>query len=270
MKLLSWNVNVRRDAAGQVAVLAGYAPDVVALQEVARGRVPAFREAFAAIGLPYVAETMSGWANPEGNRQRERGVLIAARWPLVLLPDAPAFAVPWTERLLSVQLHAPHSAVELHTIYMPTGVHSTEPKLSTLTRLCARLACASAVPRILCGDFNLPQAELPDGTLVTFAQNRKANGGYSHPTSADKQAMHAAEHGLMRTLAAHDLPDVFRQLHGFAVTDASWFAPNSSTGFRLDHVFASRRLRAQSCRYLHGLRENGWSDHSAMEAVFAP
>lgn len=270
LKLLSWNVNVRRDAAGQVAALAAFAPDVIALQEVARGRVAAFREAFAAVGLPHVAETMSAWANGEGNRQRERGVLIAARWPLAPLPDAPAFAVPWPERVLSVRLHTPYGEIELYTVYMPTGVHHPEPKLSTLTRLCARLACERAVPRILCGDFNLPQAELPDGTLVTFAQTRRANGGYSMPTAAGKRAMHAAEHAVMRGLAAHDLPDVYRQLHGFAATDASWVAPNSGAGFRLDHVFASRCLRARSCRYLHGLREGGWSDHSAVEVVFAP
>ncbi len=269
MKLLSWNVNVRRDAAGQVAALAPYAPDIVALQEVARGRVAAFRGAFAAIGLPHMAETMGAWANPEGNRQRERGVLIAARWPLVPLPDAPAFAVPWPERLLSVRILAPGGEIKLHNVYMPMSVRYAEPKLTTLTRLCDRLACGSATPCILCGDFNLPQAELADGTLITFAQTRTKSGGYTLPTSAGKRAMHAAEHRVMRSLADHDLPDVYRQLHGFGATDASWFAPNSGAGFRLDHVFASRCLRARSCRYLHDVRERRLSDHSAVEAVFA-
>lgn len=270
MKLISWNVNVRRDAAGQVGALAGYAPDIVALQEVARGRVAAFRAAFAAMGLPHVAETMGAWTNPDANRLRERGVLVAARWACEPLPDAPAFALPWPERLLSVRVAVPGGAVELHNVYVPVGARTAEPKLMTLTRLAARLACDCAAPRILCGDFNLPQAELPDGTLVTFAQTRTphAASGYSLPVSAGRRAMHAAEAKIMRALADHDLPDVYRQLHGFAATDASWFAPNSGRGFRLDHVFASRSLMARSCRYLHTLRERNLSDHSAVEVVF--
>lgn len=267
MKLISWNVNVRRDVVGQVAALATYGPDIVALQEVTHPRVPLFRAAFAAIGLPHVAETMSAWTNPDANRYRERGVLLASRWACRPLPASPGLALPWPERLLSAQVCAPGGDIALHTIYVPTGVRGPEPKLTTLTRLYARLACHSATPRILCGDFNLPQEEQPDGTLVTFAQTRTATG-YTLPVAVWKRRMHAAEGLMMRSLADYDLPDVYRQLHGFDRTDASWVAPNSGRGFRLDHVFASRALRVRSCRYLHELRERCLSDHSAVETVF--
>jgi len=45
MKVISWNVNVRRGAEGQVAALAAYAPDVVALQEVTAAGVRGERTA---------------------------------------------------------------------------------------------------------------------------------------------------------------------------------------------------------------------------------
>jgi hypothetical protein len=39
---------------------------------------------------------------------------------------------------------------------------------------------------------------------------------------------------------------------------------------RLDHILASSELRPGDCEYIHGWRELGLSDHSAMEALFEP
>ena len=39
---------------------------------------------------------------------------------------------------------------------------------------------------------------------------------------------------------------------------------------RLDHVLASASLGAVTCDYIHGWREAGLSDHSAIEAAFRP
>ena len=75
----------------------------------------------------------------------------------------------------------------------------------------------------------------------------------------------------MLGLAEHDLADVFRALNGYSATDASWVARRGEKrwGRRYDHIFASRRLAASACRYLHDWREQGLSDHSAIEADFA-
>ncbi len=40
-------------------------------------------------------------------------------------------------------------------------------------------------------------------------------------------------------------------------------------GRRYDHIFASRKLAETSCHYEHPWREQGLSDHSAIEADFA-
>jgi len=274
LKVISWNVNVRRDVTRQVAALASFMPDIVALQEVTAARVPLFRAAFAAIGLPYLSETASAYTDVAANRCRDRGVLVASRWPGTVLAVPLECALPWPERLLSLRLHTAWGEIELHNVYVPSiggGNRSLDAKLLTLERLYATLAHASHTPRILCGDFNLPQHETTGGEIITFAQTRRPNGGsdgYSIPQVAGTRRIHAAELAIMRGLAGHDLIDVYRALHGYGTTDASWHG--RTTGYRLDHLFAARSLGAVSCRYLHNVRERNLSDHSALEAVFAP
>ena len=63
---------------------------------------------------------------------------------------------------------------------------------------------------------------------------------------------------------------MFRALHGFGVVEKSWLWRNRGAegGFRLDHIVASTALSPRGARYLHGPRDEGLSDHSAMEADF--
>lgn len=271
MKIVSWNVNVRRDAEGQVAALATYMPDVVALQEVKAARIPIFREAFAAIGLPHVYETASACTAITDNLCRDRGVLTASRWPCALLPVPLDHTMPWPERLLSVCIDTPWGKVILNNVYVPpigSSKGSREVKVLTLEQLHAHLASVSNIPRILCGDFNVPQEETPEGVVITFAQTRRPDG-YSMPQAPWKLREHQTELNIMQDLAAYDLADVYRALHGYAGTDVSWLG--QTTGYRLDHLFAAASLGAVSCRYLHELRDvQKLSDHSALEAVFAP
>ena len=72
-------------------------------------------------------------------------------------------------------------------------------------------------------------------------------------------------------LADYDLADVFRAVNGYSASDAGWLARRGETEWRrrADHIFASRRLRETSGRYLHAWRERRLSDHSAIEADFA-
>ncbi len=81
----------------------------------------------------------------------------------------------------------------------------------------------------------------------------------------------AAERSILTGLAAHDLADVFRQLHGYGVSEFSWRLKRHGefTDRRFDHVFASAALHPIECRYVHDWREAGLSDHSALEVEFA-
>lgn len=52
--------------------------------------------------------------------------------------------------------------------------------------------------------------------------------------------------------------------------DYSWFGRTCGdgrrNGYRFDHTFitATHTSAVRECRYLHGIRENGLSDHAAM------
>jgi endonuclease/exonuclease/phosphatase family metal-dependent hydrolase len=124
-------------------------------------------------------------------------------------------------------------------------------KAETFELVYAQLARTSAVPRILCGDFNAPLDELPDGTVL--------------PWGPDKRTA-TAEMALMTGLFAFDMVDVYRSLHGYADRAPSWYG--LKRGYRLDHVLASSSLRPSACRYLDEHRVDRLSDHAPVEAVF--
>jgi exodeoxyribonuclease-3 len=67
-----------------------------------------------------------------------------------------------------------------------------------------------------------------------------------------------------------ELLDLWRSQHGSDMQEWSWWS--SKYGFRLDHVFGNsallRRYGAFDCRYDHGPRERGMSDHSAIMVTF--
>lgn len=62
--------------------------------------------------------------------------------------------------------------------------------------------------------------------------------------------------------------DAFRELHGYAQREPSWtwrVIAGHAGGWRLDHLFTSRELHPHLAKYHHAWREEGLSDHSALE-----
>ncbi len=279
MRLISWNVSRAGQARipHQVAALADRAPDIVALQEVRVNRIPEYRSALHAAGFAHVLDGFTGVSADLGSK-RASGVLIASRWPCAV-SDSAQLGLPWPERLLSAIVATAWGRVELHTVYVPVtyGGRDLAVRIQTLERLYAGLACPAARHRILCGDFNLPQHETAAGEVITFGQTRRKSGLFA----VTNAAMHASERKVLTGLAAFDLTDVYRTLHGYERQEFSWYHVSSGNGFRLDHLLASRSLRARECRYLDafrtvapeaytGLGFNKLSDHAAMEVVFDP
>ena len=106
---------------------------------------------------------------------------------------------------------------------------------------------------------------------MVFGENLKKDGTIvpqrhrGHPPARWSNG----ERQVILGLTEFGLPDVFRQLHGYEVKEASWWLPqDKSVGRRFDHVFASPALRPASCSYLHEVRLNGLSDHSALVVDF--
>ncbi|MFN8150146.1 MAG: endonuclease/exonuclease/phosphatase family protein [Solirubrobacterales bacterium] len=263
ISLLSWNVAGRVALhPEQAAAVARREPDVVCLQEVRASTAPRWRRALADAGLPHALDS-SGVS--DGRRLFS---LTASRRPLHEL--APIGA-PQPERVLSALVDSPLGPLELHNAHVPPADRATAgiTKIETCEALLLALGRPDPRPgghRVLCGDLNTPRYESEDGSVVeTFAPE--------HP--AVEARWDRAERGLLLGLAdggEDGLVDAFRAVHGYDRRDVSWVMHTRARrkhAHRLDHVLASTSLRVAGCDYIHGWREAGLSDHSAIEATFA-
>jgi exonuclease III len=258
VRLITWNVARRVEAlAAQAAALGERAPDVVALQEVTARTLPLWEAALATVGLPSLACTL-GAADPARAPAgpRRTGVLLAARAPLE--PLAGLLPVPWPETALAARV----DGIEVHTVHVPNAANGAI-KPQTLAAVRVGLAERTG-PRVLCGDLNTPRRELADGTVWSFARDSQ---GRLRPERAG--FWDAAETGVVPGLRDLGFRDAFRALHGYAERSPSWTWRRISGhggGWRLDHVFCSAELEPVACRYHHDWRDDGLSDHSALEA----
>jgi exonuclease III len=253
VRIVSWNLNVRRDGCSQVEALARLRPDVVVLQEVNAATWAVVGSALEAAGFPYRASGV-GLLPPGASQTLPRFVAVASRY--AIQPAAPA-CVPAPEVIVCVEIDSPLGPVEVIGVHVPTIAKGWVLKVETEEGLAARLAAPAGAPRIVCGDFNAPKAELPDGTVVPFCGPRDLRG-------------RAAELVVVGDPGRFGLADAFRALHGYDAADRSWWWKRHGTtgGYRLDHIFASAELRPLECGYAHELREGGLSDHSPIYAEF--
>lgn len=265
MILLSWNTAGRSKRTGeQVAFLARRQLDLVALQEVTPTSLRALQPCLREAGFVYQQHSLTA---ASASDKRRSGVLVASRMPLARLTPA---SVPWPETVLSVQAKINDSVIELHCAHVPPGSSNGWIKVETLEGIYDRLARVSSAPRVLCGDFNTPQAETFTGDVITWAQKFNDAGAVvtrRRILGGDAARWDAAERSVLLRLADFDLRDTFRQLNGYSREDFSWYLTRKGkiVGRRYDHVFASLELDAVRCDYLHEAREKRLSDHSPLE-----
>ena len=135
------------------------------------------------------------------------------------------------------------------------------------------IAATAPATQILCGDFNVPQVETADGLIVTWGERISGTGvvrmrRLRRGQPADR--WDRAERGAMQGQPESILVDAYRNLHGYGREDFSWFLKRKTlrVGRRFDHAFCSREITILRCEYLHDLREQRLSDHSALELDF--
>jgi exonuclease III len=191
----------------------------------------------------------------------------------MFLPDGPRFRFP--ERFLSVVAKTDFGPVEIHAAHGLTGTGHGWDKIEMLEAIYERLARKVRRHRILCGDFNTPRRETPDGEIITFGQRVREN----LPPRLRKiirgksgARWDAGERNILTGLKDFDLADVFREIHGYDVQEMSWTTWRKSKQFggRFDHIFASAALNATNAEYLHEAREAGLSDHSPLVVECRP
>ncbi len=274
LSLVSWNVAGRvQRMRERLDAIGSFAPDILALQEVTAATLPSYREGLHGLGLHHIADSLMLAASARKlTGPRKYCEMLASRWPLDELPPA-EFEIPWPERVLSAIVHAPDGDIEVHVAHLPTGVGHGWTKIETFEGIVERLACPPDMPRILCGDFNSPQAE-NDGEIITWGQEvGPGRRGVPQPPCG---RWDSGERSVLEGLANHDLADVFRRLHP-QDEEHSWVWRGRGKGGasktvrrRFDHIFASESLGAIDCHYVHDVRKAGLSDHSAIVAEFVP
>jgi exonuclease III len=255
MRVVSWNLNVRRDWARQVRALESLRPDIVVLQEVTAASWRGLQPLLADAGLSF--QVSGAELIPPGvSQQLARFVSVASVWPI--RPGLPA-AVPAPEVVVCVEIDSPRGPVELIGVHVPTMAKGRTLKVETEEGLATRLAVATGNPRLVCGDFNAPKGETNDGLVIPFASRR------------DTRA-HEAELSLVACPGRYGMADAFRAVNGYGAPDRSWWwkRGENTGGYRLDHIFASMTLKPTECAYRHDFRLARLSDHSLIYATFAP
>ena len=252
MRLITWNVNRRVSVLdAQAAALATRAPDVVALQEVTSRSWPLWRGALADAGLPHaICSLDTAHAARTPATRRRTGVAIATCEPLEPVEPIP---VPWPETTLAAGI----GGTVVHTAHVPNAANGWI-KPHTLAALRVGLGERTG-PRVLCGDFNTPRRESPDGSVISFARDSR---GRLRPERGEP--WDAAELGIVPGLRELGFADAFRAVHGYAQREPSWVWRHGG-GWRLDHVFAAG-LVVHDAVYHHAWRDGGLSDHSPLEA----
>ena len=153
-----------RRLAEQVGRVSEAGADVICLQEVTPRTRGVWQEALVEAGWPQVALAAADADATLGQPGRPLHVLTAARGPLQArhIPD-----LPWPERGLSTLV----DGLEVVNLHSPISPKPGLVKVRTHEAVFAHLAGGRG-PRLVCGDFNTPRREHPDGRVWTFARDQ--------------------------------------------------------------------------------------------------
>jgi exodeoxyribonuclease III len=262
IRLITWNVARRASLLpDQATAVARREPDVVALQEVTRRTASLWWRAFELMGLTHVRASASGdsiTGRPSAGRTL---VMVGSRFALEDAEEP--LAVPWPECAVSVLAQTSSGQLEVHCVHVPNAANGWV-KVQTLQALRSGLGTPGRAPRVLCGDLNTPRRELPDGRTISFACDSR---GRVRPDRGPE--WDAAELGVVPGLRDVGYRDAYRTVHGYDSRSPSWTwktIAGHDGGWRLDHIFVSAELRPLASQYHDDWREEGLSDHSALEA----
>lgn len=266
MKLISWNIAGRvSNNQAQIEALLNCKPSIICLQEIRKNALVTLRHLLAQAGYIYIDDTVH-LAISHG---RVKGSLTASQYPGETLIDY--IPTPHPESVLSSRLQTPFGSIDLHNAHIPNGSSYGWKKIETFEAIFQTLSTEKDHLRILCGDFNSPQAESPPEETITWGQRIKKN----NQVVLGKRDIrwHEGEYSVIRGLEKHNLVDAFRTLHGFQEEAYSFVVKRKGdivSKRRFDHIFCSRELNVQQCSYLYELLELNLSDHAAIEGIFSP
>ena len=175
------------------------------------------------------------------------------------------------EKILNANISLGDTTLELWNVRaVPGSIHNQE-KIKILENVCNRIMKESSMPCILAGDFNSPNRELADGTIIPWR--------YEDEGEIAEQWVEA-EMNILRGLEDKGMVDVFREQHGYGdldILDVSHatqteeplsVSPAEVEGKRFDHMIASTDLNPQECWYEY--EGFSCSDYAPLVAEFSP
>ena len=172
MKIISWNVgrNLRK-IDKQLSILEEN-PDVLCLQEVTQKSFLEFQKKLLGYydHIAFSLDLIEDKNLLKGARRL--GVLVASKFE-IQYRDIDEFDIPWRERVLNLDIIAPQKFL-FYGVYIPPGSSNKWIKIETLEGLYNGLLTQTDYPKIMCGDFNVPQEENENG-VITFAQKIQKN-----------------------------------------------------------------------------------------------
>lgn len=301
MKVLSWNVQgafpyyTPPDRINdQLRYLDEKAdcPDVIALNEVNRFRREIWLDGLRELGYTEIVHTLD-WAEelgesdvpPHQDYNHTNGNLTAVHdmfeghdlerlhpsiregaWENEDLKD---WDTNFPEKILHSTLEVDGSALEFWNIRAVPGSMHGEEKVKILQNTSNRIRKGSDPPCLLTGDFNAPDRELADGTIIPWRYGEEKEVA---------EMWVEAELGILRGLEDVGMVDVFRELHGYGNLDILDVSHATQTenpasvpeteveGKRFDHMIASKNLAPEACWYAQDAFT--YSDHAPLVGRF--
>lgn len=264
MRIITWNLAGRKKTlSNQIEYLISNKPHLVCLQEVTIGTVKPLISKLREAGYNYTAHTISESHTKQG--PRKYGLLIASKSAVKPIEMAD---VPWPERILAVQAQYDSNTFTVLTTHIPPGSSNGWKKVEMLQSV-AEHSTKMPMPQVVCGDFNCPKEELPDGTVITWAQRTWKDGSIHVARGYTK--WDAAEREIIEKFPHKGLLDVPRSLHGNEARMYSYFDIRKgkiTASRRYDHLFASEQLSPIRAQYDDTPRAAGLSDHAPLIVDF--
>lgn len=283
MRVLTWNVKgafpyqSKDEIEAQVEYLVSLEerPDLLLLNEVNQYRREFTRELLREeLGYDGILDTLS-WANElrestvqphhdightNGNLTAVRDPDAIERKPLELFDekyddeDVKHLSTHYPEKILVTSCEFDGVETEVWNVRAVPGSMKGEEKIKIFETVYHRLMNGPETLRILAGDFNSPDEELPDGQAVT------------HIDDKDPKIRHRwrnAALNILKGLGHVGMVDVFRYQWGYGDVETLDVSFGNS---RFDHIIASADLNPVDCYYDPESFE--YSDHAALIAEF--
>ncbi|MEA5388523.1 endonuclease/exonuclease/phosphatase family protein [Haloarculaceae archaeon H-GB11] len=242
MRVLSWNVQgafpfytpiERIDDQVQYLDETADCPDIIALNEVNRFRRDHWLDALRDLGYTEIVHTLD-WAaelgesdipphqdfhHVNGNltavHESFRGTTLTRKQPSIREgPWEDADLKDWDtnvpEKILHATIEIDDWTLDIWNIRAIPGSMHGEEKIKILENTYERILKGSQPPCLLTGDFNSPDKELADGTVIPWRYEEEGETA---------EMWVAAELNILRGLEEMGMRDVFRAQHGYGDLD---------------------------------------------------